>query len=114
MINQVNSGTTFGSTIIPYDDTLIHKYSNSINQYFRRTLEFPKDMEVQKIADRLDFDQVGIVLEKNGVRYIGKDGGVGGADTFLGKIIKKVNPNAKHIDDVKPIEYTGEVIDLNI
>ena len=114
MNSKVNSNTSFGSTVIPYDKTLVRKYSKTINNYFSKTIAFPKNMSSQQIANKLNFDEVGVVLEKNGIRYVGKDGGIGGADTFLGKILKKINPNAKHVEDVKPVKFNDITIDMDI
>lgn len=112
MINSVNSCPSFGSTRIPYNNVLVHKYLEPLNQYFE-VKEFNL-MKPQEAADKIDFGKAAIMFDKDAMVVVGKDGGPGGADTFIGRILKQVSPDVEYIDDVKPVKVDGPVIDLNI
>ena len=113
-MNGVNYSTpSFGSTRFPATDANAKKALDKLNQYFE-IKGFWQNRTSQEIADRLDFNKAGFVIGDKEVRVIGKDGGPGGADTFIGKIIKEVIPEAKYVDDVKPIKVDGPTIDLDI
>ncbi|MBQ8167894.1 hypothetical protein IJZ97_00545 [bacterium] len=113
MINNLNSTPSFGSTRLPYDNTLVHKYLEPLNRYFE-VKDFPGEKLAQKVADKIDFNQAGWTNLEKEVMVVGKDGGDGGADRFIYRLLKKVNPEAKYIDDVKPVQVDGPVIDLEI
>lgn len=112
MVNKVNNCPSFGSTRIPYNNVPVHKYLEPLNKYFE-VKEFNL-MKPQEAADKLDFGKAAAMFDKDGMIIVGKDGGPGGADTFIGRLLKKVSPDVEYIDDVKPVEIDGPVIDLNI
>ncbi len=113
MISNVNN-PSFGSTIIHYDKTPLNKYVKPLNKYFE--VKGFKLMKPQQAADKLDFSKAAVMFDKkNGnMIIVGKNGGAGGTDTIIGKILKEINPNAKYIDDVEPLKVDGPVIDLDI
>ncbi len=114
MINSVNYSTpSFGSTRLPFDDTDMRKYLKVLNEYFE-VKGFWRSKTAQECADQIDFGKAAFVNDGKEIMVVGKDGGPGGADTFIYKILKKVNPEAKYVDDVKPVKVDGPVIDLNI
>lgn len=112
MINNVKSCPNFGSTRIPYKDVPVAKYLEPLNKYFE--VKGFNLMKPQEAADRLDFGKAAAMMDKDAMIIVGKDGGPGGADTFIGRLLKKIDPDVKYIDDVKPVEIDGQVIDLNI
>ncbi len=112
MVNSVNNSPSFGSTRIPYNNVLVHKYLEPLNKYF--DIKDIGHMKPQEAADKIDFNQAAIIFDKDAMIVVGKDGGPGGADTFIGRILKKVSPDVEYIDDIKPVKSNGEVIDLNI
>ena len=114
MMNNVNNSTpSFGSTRFPATDINFKKSLQKLNEYFE-VKGFGNNKTSQEIADYIDFDKAGYVLEGDEIRVVGKDGGPGGADTFIGRIMKEIIPEAKYVDDVKPVKVDGPVIDLNI
>ena len=75
-----------------------------------------KSPQATYLADQIDFSQAAVIPKGNDTLLIvGKDGGVGGADTFIGRILKETFPNDKAIvytDDIAPVKVEGEVIDM--
>ncbi len=111
MINNVNSTPSFGSTRIPLNK--FDEATKELNKYF--TIKgYISKATPQELADKIDFNQAVVNLSSNKSEavFIGKDGGLGGADTFIGRVLKKIIPEAKFTDDVKPVEIDGPVIDL--
>ena len=122
MINKINFTPSFASTKIKLqkDEEPLHvvdrKFLSHVNKYFTLAdMNFDKSITSQKLADKIDYDQY-IVHYKNGaLTIVGKDGGEGGADTFIGKILTKLYPDrAIFTDDVKPLEYKENAVDLDI
>lgn len=114
MMNSVNYSTpSFGSTRFPTNDVNFKKSLTKLNEFFE-VKSFWNNKTSQEIADSIDFDKAGYILDGDEIRVIGKDGGPGGADTFIGRIMKEIIPEAKYVDDVKPVKVEGPVIDLNI
>lgn len=114
MMNNVNYSTpSFGSTRFPKTDINFNKSLQKLNEYFE-VKGFSNNKTSQEIADCIDFDKAGFDFDGDEIRVVGKDGGPGGADTFIGRILKEIIPEAKYVDDVKPIKIDGPVIDLDI
>ena len=114
MMNNVNYSTpSFGSTRLPIDNTDLRKYLKPLNEYFE-VKGFCGNKAAQEYADQIDFGQTAFVMGKKEAMFVGKDGGDGGADQFIFRILKKINPEAKYVDDVKPVKVDGPVIDLEI
>ncbi len=113
MTINMNNNLSFGSTRIPYNKVPIMKYLEPLNKYFEvKNFDL---MKPQEAADKLDsFSKAAAMFDDKGMIIVGKDGGPGGADTFIGKILQKVSPDVKYVDDIKPVKSDGPVIDLNI
>lgn len=108
----VNNNPSFGSTRIPYKDVPVAKYLEPLNKYFEvKGFEL---MKPQQAADKLDFSKAAAMLDKDAMIIVGKDGGPGGADTFIGRLLKEIDPDVKYVDDVKPVKIDGPVIDLTV
>lgn len=122
MINKINFAPSFASTRINFDkqdkDGLCHvvipKYLDPVNDYFEVKSVQNKFSKPQELADEIELNQAAVYMDKDGFTIVGKDGGEGGADTFIGKILTKLFPdNAVFKDDIKPLEDKGEAIDLD-
>lgn len=113
MINNVNSTPSFGSTRIPLNK--LEPAAKELNNYFT-VKGYISKATPQELADKIDFNQavVNLDLDKTEAVFVGKDGGLGGADTFIGRVLKKIIPEAKFKDDIKPVEIDGPAIDLFI
>lgn len=116
-----NSQPSFGSTLIKNAGKLpVHsnKYVDVVEQYFsisKTGMLVPKGFDnPQKVANKIDFSTYAIAVKDGNIKIIGKDGGDGGADTFIGKILKKAFPNddIEYIDDIAPVKVDGPVIDM--
>ena len=116
-----NSQPSFGSTLLKLtpDTPLCNKYLNKVSEYFELK-GFGGDklvMKPQLAADQIDFSQAAVIPKGNdSMLIVGKDGGPGGADTFIGRILKEAFPNDKAIvytDDIAPVKVEGPVIDLS-
>lgn len=116
-----NSQPSFGSTLLKLtpDTPIVNKYLNTVSQYFELK-GFAGDkliMKPQLAADQIDFSQAAVIPKGNGsMLIVGKDGGPGGADTFIGRILKETFPNDKAIvytDDIAPVKLEGPVIDMD-
>ena len=93
----VNNNPSFGSTRIPYKDVPVAKYLEPLNKYFEvKGFEL---MKPQQAADKLDFSKAAAMLDKD-------------AMIIVGKLLKEIDPDVKYVDDVKPVEIDGPVIDL--
>lgn len=112
MIGSVNNCPSFGSTRIPYKEVPISKYLEPLNKYFE--VKGFNLMKPQEAADKLDFGKAACMCDKDAMVIVGKDGGQGGADTFIGRLLKKIDPDVEYIDDVKPVEIDGPSFDLTI
>lgn len=114
-----NSQPSFGSTLLKLtpDTPICNKYLNKVNQYFELK-GFAGDkllLKPQLAADKIDFSQAAVIPNGSDLLIVGKDGGPGGADTFIGRILKEAFPNDKAIvytDDIAPVKVEGPVIDL--
>lgn len=111
MINNVNSTPSFGSTFIPIKNSNVKlsEMVGNLPKYFELKGRF--NIPAQKAADEIDFGQAAVILQENGATFVGKDKT---ADRFIAKIMKKFHPDAKFTDDIKDIEISGPIIDLNI
>ena len=116
-----NSQPSFGSTLLKLtpDTPLCNKYLNKVSEYFELK-GFGGDhyiLKPQLAADQIDFSQAAVIPKGNdSMLIVGKDGGPGGADTFIGRILKETFPNDKAIvytDDIAPVKVEGPVIDLS-
>ena len=116
-----NSQPSFGSTLLKLtpDTPVANKYLNKVHEFFELK-GFVGDSYVLKpqlAADQIDFSQAAVIPKGNdSMLIVGKDGGLGGADTFIGRILKETFPNDKAIvytDDIAPIKHEGPVIDLS-
>ena len=116
-----NSQPSFGSTLIrgaAKMPAFNNKYTNVIDQYFALSKTMfsggANFKEPQKMADVIDFSTYGFATDGTDLRFVGKDGGPGGADTFIGRILKQAFPNddIEYIDDIAPIKLEGPVIDM--
>ena len=113
-----NSQPSFGSTkVYNIGKMTISELVGPVEKYFEVKPVWHKLGGVntsQDLADKIDFSQATFVLENGAARFVGKDGGPGGADTFIGRILKEAFPNNKveYIDDVAPIKVDGPVIDM--
>ncbi|MBQ8669523.1 hypothetical protein IJ472_07060 [bacterium] len=116
-----NSQPSFGSTLIKgaaKTPVFNNKYTNVIDEYFTLSKTMfsggANFHEPQKMADAIDFSTYGFATDGTDLRFVGKDGGPGGADTFIGRILKQAFPNdpIEYIDDVAPIHVDGPVIDM--
>ena len=122
MINKINFAPSFASTKIklqPEEDdmrVLDKKFLAPVNKYFTLAdMRFEKSITSQELADRIDYNQYIIHYKNGALTIVGKDGGEGGADTFIGKLLTKMYPDrAIFTDDVKPSEHKEEAIDLDI
>ena len=94
MINGVNySAPSFGSTRLPIDDTDLRKYLKPLNDYFE-VKGFMGNKTAQEYADQIDFGKAAFVITEKEAMIVGKDGGEGGADRFIYKILKKNQPRS--------------------
>ena len=111
MINNTTS-PSFGSTKILFSKA---EKALSLNECtlkyiseLRRNSYYAKchlgNISPQKLADRIKSDQVGIITSPEGMVFVGKTGGPQGHDSIIHKIIKQINPEAKFVDDVKPLD----------
>lgn len=115
-----NSQPSFGSTLLKLspDTPLSNKYLDKVSQYFelKGFLGDKYFLKPQLLADRIDFSQAAVSISKNNeMLIVGKDGGKGGADTFIGRILKKSFPNdecIKYTDDIAPVNVDGPVVDF--
>ncbi len=115
-----NSSPSFGSTkvFLSGDTPVINKFTNKVSEYFELKGYAGKNFSEnhQLVADQIDFSQAAILPSKDGLVFIGKDGGEGGADKFIARLLKEAFPNAKieHTENIAPIKLDGPTIDLNI
>ena len=111
MINNTTS-PSFGSTKIlfskaekklPLNECTL-KYINEL----RKKSYYPKcylgDISPQRLADRIKPEHVGIITSSEGMVFVGKTGGPKGHDSIINKIIKNIKPDAKYVDDIKPLD----------
>lgn len=122
MINKVDSTPSFGSTRIVLSkleremplNEIDKKFIAPIRRYFTLAdINLNNDANFQKMADEIDFDKFSIHYKDGVMTFIGKDGGNGGADTFIGKTLKKLFPDrVKFTDDIKPVEVDGPTFEL--
>lgn len=119
-MNVNNSSPSFGSTkiFLAKDTPVVNKFTNKVAEYFElKGFMGPKySNNHQLVADQLDFSQAAILPSKDGLIFIGKDGGQGGADNFIAKLLKDAFPNEKieHTENIAPVKLDGPVIDLNV
>ena len=117
---QINNSTqSFGSTRLNLaKNTPITKITETLQPFFElkgfgHTANDSFVKNPQAFADKITGTQVAIVPSKNGFVIIGKDGGAGGADTFIGKVLKeKFGDAANFTDDIAPSKFEGEIIDF--
>ena len=121
MILKNNTCPSFGSTTISLtpNTPVSNKYLDKVSRYFDlKGFQGDKFFEnPQLAADKIDFSQAAIVTKGNNMLIVGKDGGDGGADNFIGRILKQSFPNDKNIkfiDDIAPIELDEPLIDLTV
>ena len=107
-----STSPSFGSTKIlfskaekalPLNECTL-KYLNEL----RKNSYYPKcylgEISPQKLADRIKPEHVGILTSSEGMVFVGKTGGAKGHDSIIHKIIKQINPDAKYVDDIKPLD----------
>ena len=63
---------------------------------------------------KIDFSKFNWTYHDDVLMFVGKDGGPGGADTFIGRILKQTFPNdpIEFVDDIAPVHVDGPVIDM--
>lgn len=110
MINNVGATPSFGSTRLPIDSTDVFKYLKPLNQYFE-VKGFAGNKAAQEYADQIDFGKAAFVMGDKEAMVIGKDDS---ADKFIFRLLKKINPEAKYVDDIKPIKTDTPIIDLEV
>lgn len=121
-VNNTTQTQNFGSTRLAANkikNMPLNKILDPLNDYFElkgfwhgNDDKFIKNP--QKFADRINFSQAAITHSADGdIVVIGKDGGVGGADTFIGRIMKeKFGDAVTFTDDIAPIKVEGPVWDM--
>ena len=121
MINKVNFTPSFASTKIRLnnDEASLYmvdkKFLSHVNKYFSLSEIIGGDITPQRMADRIDFDEYIVNVDDGIMTIVGKDGGKGGADTFIGRILTNLYPDrAVFTDDVKPSKLSGEPIELDL
>lgn len=109
-INQTNSQPNFTSSIIPYkSQKSLNDYVSKLNKYF--DVKGFGNESPKALREKIDYSQAAIGFSKDGLVVVGKDNS---ADNFIGRILKKVDPDVKFIDDAPIEESNGPVIDLTI
>lgn len=111
MINKTTS-PSFGSTKILFSkaekalslNECTLKYINGLRQNSYYAKCYFGEIEPQKLANRIKADQVGVLTTPEGMVFVGKTGGANGHDSIIHKIIKQINPDAKYVDDIKPLD----------
>lgn len=114
-----NSAPSFGSTkLIMPKNADFGKALKNVGDYFELK-GFAGEkyiLKPQLAADQIDFSQAAIIptgKAKGEFLFVGKDGGEGGADTFIGRILAKAFPNqTTFVDDIAPIKLEGPYIDM--
>lgn len=107
MINNINQSPSFGSTSIPLKmvKNINNEYSAKVSEYFtvKGFSEINGCKESQYYADQLKGNSVAYITDfKNKiVKFVGFDDS---SDNFIGRILKKICPEAEHVTDVKPID----------
>ena len=107
-----STSPSFGSTKIlfskaekalPLNECTL-KYLNEL----RKNSYYPKcyfgDIKPQRLADRIKSEHVGVITSPEGMVFVGKTGGPNGHDSNIHNIIKQINPDAKYVDDIKPLD----------
>jgi len=112
IMNSVNSSNlSFGSTKLPRfcnHDKIVKKLNE-----FAEVIHLDNTSKTsQEIADSLNFGQVAYVFDGKSFRIVGKDGGQRGVDTYVGKQIKEIIPDATYVDDVKPLDKPKLNLDI--
>lgn len=114
-----NSQPSFGSTRILNAGKLSanNKYVKKINEYFmppKYNEQGGDFFKPQTLADKIDFSKFNWTYHDDVLMFVGKDGGPGGADTFIGRILKQTFPNdpIEFVDDIAPVHVDGPVIDM--
>ena len=120
-VNNTTSTQNFGSTRINLKKLdpkkPITEITDTLNKYFEiKGLGNANDVftkNPQKITNEIDFSQAAVTLDKGDMVIIGKDGGMGGADNFIGRIMKeKFGDAVTFTEDIAPIKLDGPVIDM--
>lgn len=113
-----NSQPSFGSTIIklkPDDFLFENKYMLKVAEHFNMKGLMASTnkyyMKPQLMADQIELSQAAVSFNSNNeLLIVGKSGGKGGEDTFIGKLLKESFPNddcVKFTDDIAPLDVEG-------
>lgn len=111
MINNVNYSPNFGSTIISLknNNKPVSYYTKPLEKYFD-LVKICSTAEPQSISNKLKYhSQAALVLRPNEMVAIGKNNQT---DSFIWKILKKIDPTVKFTDDIKPIDVDPPKIDI--
>ena len=109
MLNGINSTQSFGSTWIP--NNKLFDAADRLGKYVEiKGFVYSKSTKPQLLANSIDLGEVGVIAntKTKGYTLVGKNGGEGGFDTFIGNILRRAIPEAKYTPDIRPLK-----IDLN-
>lgn len=111
MSNNMQIQPSFTSTFIPTKNNTrkVTEYLEPLNNYFEcKGFSFKTTKDA---IDKINLGQAAIDIKNGGMVVVGKDKS---ADTFINRVLKKVDPNVKFTDDVPEVKIEGEAIDLTI
>lgn len=106
--NTSNPRVNFTSTLVPYSNKPFAKIVDSVSDCFQ--LRGYGNLNAKGIRDKIHLGQAGIGLDKEGLLFVGKDRE---ADEFIARQLKKVEPDAKYVQDTPETVFDGPVIDLD-
>lgn len=101
------SGTPLNKIFAPLEDCFEFKgFGHSKNDKFVKN--------PQAFTDKIGGSQAAVVHSADGdIVIIGKDGGSGSADAFIGRVLKeKFGDAVTFTDDIAPMKADGPVIDM--
>jgi len=106
-MNTNYNNVNFSSTHVPAKSAF--KAIDTIAPYFE--LKGINTNSLNRTRKSLNGSQAGISLEKDGLKFVGKDRE---ADSFISRMLKKNNIESNYVQDTPETKFEGDIIDFNI